>query len=445
MATFSQQFLANLGGAGGMLQGASNLGAAIGGVPGQIKDKRKQEEFDKLITMINQARINQDAAALNVGVKQLQALGHTKEAAALIPEIVEGNTLTARRAKVGALAVKLKAPPEIVDSIATMQMDELLDIAKTLRTRGLDQLPTSSREIRLATAKSVGISEERFDSLKLGKASDDAFKDFISGQGGELEFFVKDGAVGAYRTKNGLIWDENQAKWLEPGGLGLSKPVEVSRVENIANKFGEDLGGEGAKLFVDEYDAAKKSRNALEGILKSQPTISNMFTGKLSRTKVEFFKLAKAFGIPIGDIDSSIVDNETYAAEAGKRVASYITNLGAGTGLSDADRDYAELVTGGKETYSAASLKEVLGRMEIGARREIKEYENTYQRIKGQLKGDAGGALMYFPETLSIQEQEIDVNLGAAGTALLDEIAAGIEQEKAAKAAAAAAAAAAVQ
>jgi hypothetical protein len=83
--------------------------------------------------------------------------------------------------------------------------------------------------------------------------------------------------------------------------------------------------------------------------------------------------------------------------------------------------------------------------MEIGARREIKEYENTYQRIKGQLKGDAGGALMYFPETLSIQEQEIDVNLGAAGTALLDEIAAGIEQEKAAKAAAAAAAAAAVQ
>ena len=43
MATFSRQFLANLGGAGGMLQGFSDLGGAVGGVPGQIKEKRKQE------------------------------------------------------------------------------------------------------------------------------------------------------------------------------------------------------------------------------------------------------------------------------------------------------------------------------------------------------------------------------------------------------------------
>lgn len=49
MATFSQQFLANLGNAGGMLQGASNLGAAIGGIPGQIKEKRvKQEDAEAL-------------------------------------------------------------------------------------------------------------------------------------------------------------------------------------------------------------------------------------------------------------------------------------------------------------------------------------------------------------------------------------------------------------
>ena len=43
MPTFSQQFLANLGGAGGMLQGFSDLGGAIGGVGGQIKEKRKRE------------------------------------------------------------------------------------------------------------------------------------------------------------------------------------------------------------------------------------------------------------------------------------------------------------------------------------------------------------------------------------------------------------------
>lgn len=44
MPTFSQQFLANLGTGGGMLQGFSDLGGAIGGIGGQIKrnDKEKQ-------------------------------------------------------------------------------------------------------------------------------------------------------------------------------------------------------------------------------------------------------------------------------------------------------------------------------------------------------------------------------------------------------------------
>ena len=43
MATFSQQFLASLANPTGMLQGAANLGAVIGGVPGQMKEQRKKE------------------------------------------------------------------------------------------------------------------------------------------------------------------------------------------------------------------------------------------------------------------------------------------------------------------------------------------------------------------------------------------------------------------
>lgn len=50
MATFAQQFLADLGGAGGMLQGASNLGAAIGGIGGQVKEKRFQTELADIDT-----------------------------------------------------------------------------------------------------------------------------------------------------------------------------------------------------------------------------------------------------------------------------------------------------------------------------------------------------------------------------------------------------------
>jgi len=50
MATFSQQFLSSLANPAGMLQGAANLGAAIGGVPGQMKEKRFQTDLSAIDT-----------------------------------------------------------------------------------------------------------------------------------------------------------------------------------------------------------------------------------------------------------------------------------------------------------------------------------------------------------------------------------------------------------
>ena len=44
MATFSQQFLSQLGNPAGMLQGAANLGSAIGGIPSGIEENRFQRE-----------------------------------------------------------------------------------------------------------------------------------------------------------------------------------------------------------------------------------------------------------------------------------------------------------------------------------------------------------------------------------------------------------------
>ena len=50
MATFSQQFLSQLGNPAGMLQGAADLGGAIGGIGGQVKEKRFQTELAAIDT-----------------------------------------------------------------------------------------------------------------------------------------------------------------------------------------------------------------------------------------------------------------------------------------------------------------------------------------------------------------------------------------------------------
>ena len=79
MAKFSQQFLANLG-RPQMAESLFGLGATIGGLPGQAKDQRKQQEFNQLMQQGQQAMASKDPVALSAIAQQLAAAGYQKEA-----------------------------------------------------------------------------------------------------------------------------------------------------------------------------------------------------------------------------------------------------------------------------------------------------------------------------------------------------------------------------
>ena len=73
MAKFSQQFLANLG-RPQMAESLFGLGAAIGGVPGQMKQQRKQQEFNQLIQQIQGAQGSGDFTSMKILAQQLAPL-----------------------------------------------------------------------------------------------------------------------------------------------------------------------------------------------------------------------------------------------------------------------------------------------------------------------------------------------------------------------------------
>ena len=79
MAKFSQQFLANLG-RPAMGESLFGLGRAIGGLPGQAQDRRKQQEFNQLMQQGQAAMASGDAAKLAQVGQQLTAAGFVKEA-----------------------------------------------------------------------------------------------------------------------------------------------------------------------------------------------------------------------------------------------------------------------------------------------------------------------------------------------------------------------------
>ena len=79
MAQFSQGFLSSLG-RPEMSQSLFGLGAAIGGVPGQMKQRKKEQAFNQLMQQAQQAMASGDAAALSNISQQLAASGYQREA-----------------------------------------------------------------------------------------------------------------------------------------------------------------------------------------------------------------------------------------------------------------------------------------------------------------------------------------------------------------------------
>jgi len=88
MAKFSESFLQQLG-RPGWSEGMFGLGQAIGGAQGQIRDQRKQQEFNQLMQQIQGAQGSGDFTSMKILAQQL-ATTNPQEAAKVMQAALEG-------------------------------------------------------------------------------------------------------------------------------------------------------------------------------------------------------------------------------------------------------------------------------------------------------------------------------------------------------------------
>jgi len=472
MAQFSQGFLSSLG-RPEMSQSLFGLGAAIGGVPGQMKQRQKEQAFNQLMQQAQQAMASGDAAALANISQQLAASGYQREAQQLsqasreasqkaklqgvlsgvdlqTPEGLgtlseyyrgEGNAAQAielatqqrklqkqtddankfvqRKVNLSNTALKLNQPDLAERIQGITDPEELRTIATEIRKTEVNRMPTQNPLVRKQMARAAGITDESFAELDLAKVPDSVFTDYITGQKGKMEFFLQDGKLVDYRVnETGLVWDRDTDRWSEASQLGLQPaPPQVQKVQNITAGMGDELAKAGAKSFSELAENAAKAADALSSINRSMPNLNNMFTGAGAEIKLNVVRYAETLGIPLAD-PSSIVDTEAYIADSGRRVAQYIVNLGAGTGLSDADRKYAERVVAGDITLDKGTLKRLLEDMGKGARNNIEKYKKIRGRVKASLGESGEAALAWFPEDFYVDEGPAPVRSKAADSFL---------------------------
>ena len=114
-------------------------------------------------------------------------------------------------------------------------------------------------------------------------------------------------------------------------------------------------------------------------------------TGAGSGAKVAAVKWAQSLGVPIdGDIADAVNNAETYRAVMAQAVGKVIKNFGSGTGLSDADRQYAEQLAGGDTTLNEPAIRRILAAGVKSAKSKIGNFNSMRDKV---LSGDLSAIL----------------------------------------------------
>lgn len=151
-------------------------------------------------------------------------------------------------------------------------------------------------------------------------------------------------------------------------------------------KFGETLGETAAKRLDDFRTKAESAVASLQNSEQLAPLLDdpNFISGTLANARLA---VAKALGV---DVSAT----EAYFAGVGQQVAERITAFGAGTGLSDADREFAKKIAAGEETLSVDSIRRIIRINNESANNVI----NRYNKERDMLSKKEPEVLDYYPE-----------------------------------------------
>ena len=120
----------------------------------------------------------------------------------------------------------------------------------------------------------------------------------------------------------------------------------------------------------DEIQAIHRSREQLD-----QP--GGIFAGSFADQRLKIAKVAEFIGVPNAD---KIANTEAFGSAIGSRVLSLVKNLGSGTAISNADREFAAAMAGGNIKLDDKSIRRILDIGEQAARVKIDAHNGLVDR-----------------------------------------------------------------
>ena len=200
-------------------------------------------------------------------------------------------------------------------------------------------------------------------------------------QGGQRQVIQLPG-LGGRPTTVGTFADVPLPANVEAQKSRIAKAGATTIDMRQETEFEKGLGAGQSKRVLDSRAAAEDAAQILQ---TNQIGREILKSGAITGTGADFFvgfnNALKQAGIDFGYADAA-ANSQAYAAAMGANVGRIIKQFGAGTGLSDDDRKFAEQMAGGKISLTDTALRRILDINDRAANNVIDKHNKSVQGIK---------------------------------------------------------------
>ena len=362
MARFSQEFLRAMA-SPTFGQGLFTAAQQAAKLPVQLQQQQQAQQMRQQLSQMDPntpeglaelARFYQsqgdmaNAAKYAKAARELQAQGTAQ------------TQLAAFQEQVAKAAESAGLKDQAATARSTTDMDELRAISEDVREFQIEQLPLDNPQVIKARLKMAGFTPAQITAM--GTLSADEADALLKGRTGKLEAWQDvEGNIKPVNVNDfGLVYNDQTNKYVKASELGLvRKAPQVQEVIDAGQEVGVKAMAEAnVTNFVELNTKAQDARNMIELIDRQTGRLEGgMPTGLAANVELNLRRFGELIGLPY---DPAVTNAETFVSEAGKIVADQIKDFSSGTGLSDADREYAKLIAAADITTQQEALLALL-------------------------------------------------------------------------------------
>lgn len=165
----------------------------------------------------------------------------------------------------------------------------------------------------------------------------------------------------------------------------LKPSTEVNVTNTGETEFAKQFAKKRAENLAEKHTAAQDAIASQNSIAEARALLDKgIVSGLAADVRVTFGKALQLAGFNYADED--IANTEAYVASSAQRTAQIIKAFGAGTGLSDADREYAAKAAAGKIELTEKSLRRILDINERANAYAVRRWNEEFAKLPADMQ-----------------------------------------------------------